>query len=120
MHIVIDRVTTLKTPETRLAKPRQALELESREYRVKAKVKALEVTRNALREIEAYDPEADKRLPEVVLRPLPHEARQAPQLGLGNIEHAIAVLRVSSEVNVKLNEHDVTAQTILLHAAKAA
>lgn len=120
MHILINRLDTLKILETKLAKRRKALDLESREFRVKAKARALEITQNALREIEAYDPEAEKRIPEVVLRPLPLEFRQPPQLGLGNIEHAVSLLQASCEPRVKLSEKDATAQTILLHTAKAA
>ncbi|NJK46227.1 MAG: hypothetical protein HC933_19970 [Pleurocapsa sp. SU_196_0] len=120
MHIVIDRSETLKALQAKLAKRRKALALELRVYRVATKAKALEAVRQTLHEIEAFDPEVEGRIPEVVLRPLPYEARQAPELGLGNIGHAINVLNASCEARIKLNENDATAQIILLHSAKAA
>jgi hypothetical protein len=120
MHIVIDRLETLKTLETKLAKRRKAHALEVRDHRVATKAKALEIVRRTLRDIEAYDPEVEGRIPDVVTSPLPYEARQVPPLGLGNIEYAITVLRASCEARLKLNDNDATVQTILLHAAKAA
>jgi hypothetical protein len=120
MHIVIDRVETLKALRAKLAKRHRAHALELRAHRVATKAKALETVRHTLQEIEAYDPETEGRIPEVVLKPLPYEARQGPDLGLGNIGHAMGVLNASCEAKIKLNENDATAQTILFHAAKAA
>jgi hypothetical protein len=120
MHIVIDRQEALKTLQAKLAKRRKALTQELRAFRVQAKTKALELARVKLREIEAFDPESEGRVPEVVLSELPYEARHAPQLGLTNLEYAINVLCASCEANIKLNERDATAQTILTHLDNAA
>jgi hypothetical protein len=120
MHIVIDRLEALKTLSAKLAKRRKAHALEVRAYRVNAKAKALEIARKTLQEIEAFDPETEGRIPDVVINPLPYEARHIPQLGLGNIEYAITVLHASCEPTIKLNDKDATAQTILTHLDKAA
>jgi hypothetical protein len=120
MHIVIDRQEALKTLQAKLAKRRKAHTLEVRAHKVNVKAKALEITRKALQEIEAFDPEAEGRIPDVVIASLPYEARQIPQLGLGNIEYAISVLNASSEATIRLNDKDATAQTILTHLDKAA
>ncbi len=120
MQIVIDRVKILKALQTQLGKRKKAHANALDTFRFSAKAKALELVRKALEEIEAYDPEVKGRIPEAVTSPLPYDMRHAPNANFGELEYAIAVLQASCEPQVKLNEKDSTAQTIFLHAAKAA